>query len=82
MTRHGSDEDWWLLPGFPSAGGRTNYRKKSVLVLDQTWIRQGLVAVRGGGAPGGRITAKMCRVPIYSIQSVEAAYDSQKNNVP
>ena len=66
----------------PFGGGSDELPQKSVLVLDQTWIRQGLVAVRGGGAPGGRITAKMCRVPIYSIQSVEAAYDSQKNNVP
>ena len=28
LTRPRSDDDWWLFPGFASAGGRTIYRKK------------------------------------------------------
>ena len=29
----GSDEEWWLFPGFASAGGRTTYHKKTSAAL-------------------------------------------------
>ena len=31
LTRPGSDEDWWMFPGFTLTGGRTTYHKNKML---------------------------------------------------